>query len=81
MLRFRLNINTNHKDNDIAALGFHGMGREEVIDRMLPEVFAASDIIQSRPNDYKYGTFRAGRFCSNTDRVHCFYALFTITNN
>ena len=81
MLRFKMNINTNHKDNDFAALGFHGMNREEKIDKMLNEVFAGSDMIQSRPNDYKYGTYVAGRFCSNTDRVHCFYALFTVTNN
>jgi hypothetical protein len=81
MLRFKMNINTNHKDNDFAALGFHGMNRVETVDKMLNEVFAGSDMIQSRPNDYKYGTYVAGRFCSNTDRVHCFYALFTVTNN
>ena len=81
MLRFKVNINTNHKDNDIAALGFHGMNRTETVDQMLSDVFVPRDIIQSRPNDYKYGTFKAGRFCSNTDRVHCFYALFTVTNN
>jgi hypothetical protein len=81
MLRFKMNINTNHKDNDLASLGFHGMNRVETVDKMLNEVFAGSDIIQSRPNDYKYGTYVAGRFCSNTDRVHCFYALFTVTNN
>ena len=81
MLRFKININTNHKDNDFAALGFHGMNRVETVDKMLNEVFAGSDMIQSRPNDYKYGTYVAGRFCSNTDRVHCFYALFTVTNN
>jgi hypothetical protein len=80
MLRFKVNINTNHKDNDLAALGFHGMNRVETVDKMLNEVFVGSDMIASRPNDYKYGTFMAGRWCSNTDRVHCFYALFTITN-
>lgn len=81
MLRFKLNINTNHKDNDFASLGFHGMNRTETVDKMLNEVFAGSDMIQGKPNDYKYGTYVAGRFCSNTDRVHCFYALFTVTNN
>lgn len=81
MLRFKMNINTNHKDNDLASLGFHGMNRTETVDRMLNEVFVANETIQARPNDYKYGTFTAGRFCSNTDRVHCFYALFTVTNN
>ncbi|WP_166437231.1 thiol-activated cytolysin family protein [Niastella caeni] len=80
MLRFKCNINTNHKDNDLAALGFHGMNRVESVDKMLNEVFAGSDMIQAKPNDYKYGTYVAGRWCSNTDRVHCFYALFTITN-
>jgi hypothetical protein len=81
MLRFKLEINTNHKDNDFASLGFHGMNRTEIVDKMLNEVFVGTDMIQSRPNDYKYGTYVAGRFCSNTDRVHCFYALFTVTNN
>jgi hypothetical protein len=81
MLRFKLNINTNHKDNDFASLGFHGMNRTETIDKMLNEVFVGTDMIQGKPNDYKYGTYVAGRFCSNTDRVHCFYALFTVTNN
>ena len=80
MLRLKLNINTNHKDNDFASLGAHGMNRVEIVDRMLNEVFVGSDMIQGKPADYKYGTFTAGRFCSNTDRVHCFYALFTITN-
>jgi hypothetical protein len=79
-LKFLCNINTNHKDNDIAALGFHGMKRTEVVEKMLNEVFVGSDQIAARPGDYKYGTFTAGRWCSNTDRVHCFYALFTVTN-
>lgn len=81
MLRFKIEINTRHKDNDFAALGEHGMKRVEVVDKMLNEVFVPSDMIQARPGNYKYGTFTAGRFCSNTDRVHCFYALFTITND
>jgi hypothetical protein len=80
MLRFKIQINTRHKDNDLAALGFHGMNRTETVDKMLNEVFVGSDMIQGKPADYKYGTYTAGRFCSNTDRVHCFYALFTITN-
>lgn len=80
MLRFKIDAKTNHKDNDFAALGFHGMSRSEIVDRMLPDVFVSRQTIQSRPASYKYGTFAAGRFCSNTDRVHCFYALFTITD-
>ena len=81
ILRFKIEINTRHKDNDFAALGEHGMRRVEVVDRMLNEVFAASDALAANSNGkYTYGTFRAGRFCSNSDRVHCFYALFTITD-
>lgn len=80
-LRFKIEINTRHKDNDFAALGEHGMRRVEVVDKMLNEVFAASDALAANSNGkYTYGTFRAGRFCSNSDRVHCFYALFTITD-
>ncbi len=81
MLRFKLNINTRHKDNDFAALGQHGMNRVEVVDKLLSEVFVPSDNIGADPNRYKLGTFKAGKFCSNTDRVHCFYAFFTVTNN
>lgn len=81
MLRFKIEINTRHKDNDFAALGEHGMNRVEVVDKMLNEVFASSEAISTDSRGrYKYGTFKAGRFCSNTDRVHCFYALFTITD-
>jgi hypothetical protein len=80
MLKFFCDINTNHKDNDIAMLGFHGMKRTEEVDKMLNEVFAGSEQIAANENKYKYGTFTAGRWCSNSDRVHCFYALFTVTN-
>ncbi|MFN9710093.1 MAG: thiol-activated cytolysin family protein [Bacteroidota bacterium] len=80
MIRFKIDIKTNHKDNDFAAVGFHGMSRPETIDKMLSEVFVSRQTIQSRPANYKYGTFSAGRFCSNTDRVHCFYGLFTVTD-
>ncbi len=81
MLRFKIEINTRHKDNDFAMLGEHGMRRVETVDKMLNEVFVSSeDYAAKRNSDYKYGTFTAGRFCSNTDRVHCFYALFSITD-
>ena len=80
LLRFFCEINTNHKDNDIAMLGFHGMNRTERVDKMLNEVFVGAEQIAANENRYKYGTFTAGRWCSNSDRLHCFYALFTVTN-
>jgi len=80
MIRFKVDIKTNHKDNDLASVGFHGMSGPQVVDKMLPEIFVSRQTVQSRPSDYKYGTFSAGRFCSNTDRVHCFYALFSVTD-
>lgn len=80
MVRIKMNVNTNHKDNDLAQLGFHGMNRTEVVDRMLPDVFATQDAIQKNQAKYKYGTFKAGPYCSDTDRTHCFFSIFTITN-
>lgn len=80
LFKFFCEINTNHKDNDIAALGFHGMNRTERVEKMLNEVFVGAEQIAANENRYKYGTFTAGRWCSNSDRVHCFYALFTVTN-
>lgn len=80
LFKFFCEINTNHKDNDIAALGFHGMNRTEKVEKMLNEVFVGAEQIAANENRYKYGTFTAGRWCSNSDRVHCFYALFTVTN-
>ncbi|MFT3979344.1 MAG: thiol-activated cytolysin family protein [Ferruginibacter sp.] len=80
MVKIKMNVNTNHKDNDLAVLGFHGMNRTETVERMLPDVFASADMIQRNQAKYKYGTFKAGPFCSNTDRSHCFYSIFTITN-
>ena len=58
----------------------HGMNRTEVVDRMLPDVFATQDAIQKNQAKYKYGTFKAGPYCSDTDRTHCFFSIFTITN-
>ncbi|MBN8667388.1 MAG: thiol-activated cytolysin family protein [Chitinophagales bacterium] len=82
MFRFFIEINTRHKDNDFAALGEHGMRRVEVVEKSLNEIFASREAIATDSRGrYKYGTFKAGRFCSNTDRVHCFYALFSVTES
>lgn len=82
VIRIYMNINTNHKDNDFAALGFHGMNRVEMREYRLNEVVKTrEDYNQKRNAEYKYGTLKAGNFCSNTDRMHCFYSLFSITND
>lgn len=82
MFRFFIEINTRHKDNDFAALGEHGMRRVEVVEKSLNEIFASRESIATDSRGkYKYGTFKAGRYCSNTDRVHCFYALFSVTES
>jgi hypothetical protein len=79
LLRVSINVNTNHKDNDFASLGAHGMNRIETRDVFLHDVVKTSE--QARTNaDFKYGTWEVGKFCSNTDRVHCFYGLFSVTN-
>jgi Thiol-activated cytolysin len=72
------NINTNHKDNDIAALGFHGMRREETRTYRLNEVLVTSREIATRA---KYGSMITGPYpsYSGSDRVHNFRAHFTVT--
>lgn len=81
LVRFSLNINTNHKDNDFAALGFHGMNRVETKDYWLKDILVTQDdYTRNKDTTYKYGTLQVGKFCSNTDRVHCFYGFFSILN-
>jgi hypothetical protein len=79
LVRVSINVNTNHKDNDFASLGAHGMNRVETRDAFLHDIVKTSE--QARTNaEFKYGTWEVGKFCSNTDRVHCFYGLFSVTN-
>lgn len=81
LIKFSLNINTNHKDNDLSALGYHGMNRVETRDYRLRDVIKTSEeVTRGSSGAYKYGTLQVGKFCSNTDRQHCFYGLFSVTN-
>ncbi|WP_165933554.1 thiol-activated cytolysin family protein [Arundinibacter roseus] len=81
LIKISLNVNTNHKDNDFAALGYHGMNRVETRDYWLKDVVKTSEeVARGSSGTYKYGTLQVGKFCSNTDRQHCFYGLFSITN-
>lgn len=75
---FKCNINTNHKDNDFAALGFHGMKRVEERSFRLSEVLVNSQEVSTRA---KYGSIQVGPFDSFTgsDRQHRFRAHFTVT--
>jgi hypothetical protein len=74
--RVTTEINTNHKDNDVAALGFHGMGRKETVVFKLSDVLAQRQDVQGRA---KHGSMIAGPFRSNTDRLHSFRAHFLVT--
>jgi hypothetical protein len=71
-------INTNHKDNDFASLGAHGMKRIETRTYRLNEVLVTSQEIQTRA---KYGSMIAGPYSSysGSDRQHNFRAHFTVT--
>ncbi|MGF2412195.1 thiol-activated cytolysin family protein [Ferruginibacter sp.] len=71
-------INTNHKDNDFAMLGFHGMKRAETRTYTLNEVLVNS---QEKTTKAKYGSMITGPYASysGSDRVHNFRAHFTVT--
>lgn len=71
-------INTNHKDNDLASLGFHGMRRTEERSFKLNQVLIKQDDIRTEKG--KYGSMTAGPFTSysGSDRVHQFRAHFTV---
>lgn len=73
------NINTNHKDNDFAALGFHGMNREESKTFKLDEVYITKEKLQA--GEKRYGSMIAGPYTSHagSDRQHAFRAHFTVT--
>lgn len=77
-IKVTCNINTNHKDNDIAALGFHGMRRNEVRTYRLSEVLVNSQEVATKA---KYGSMILGPFgsYSGSDRVHNFRAHFTVS--
>jgi hypothetical protein len=75
---FKCNINTNHKDNDLAALGFHGMQRVEERAFKLNEILVNSQELSTKA---KYGSIQIGPFLSHagSDRPHNFRAHFTLT--
>lgn len=72
----KCNINTNHKDNDVAALGFHGMDRVETQQFTLRD--ALLDI--NSATEVKYGSLIVGPFTSHSrsDRQHEFRAHFAV---
>jgi thiol-activated cytolysin len=74
----KTDINTNHKDNDFAALGFHGMKRVEARTFRLNEVLVTSQELRTRA---KYGSMIAGPYpsYSGSDRQHNFRTHFTVT--
>jgi len=75
---FRCNINTNHKDNDLAALGAHGMNRVEERSFRLSEILVNSQEVATKA---KYGSIQVGPFVSHSgsDRPHQFRAHFTVS--
>jgi Thiol-activated cytolysin len=75
----KCDINTNHKDNDIAALGFHGMKRVETQSFRINDVIATSQNLRTDPNK-KYGSMIVGPYTSysGSDRNHNFRAHFDV---
>jgi hypothetical protein len=77
-IKVTANINTNHKDNDFASLGFHGMRRDETRTYRLNEVLVNTTEIATKA---KYGSLIVGPYTSysGSDRVHNFRVHFTVS--
>jgi hypothetical protein len=74
VLKVTTDIKTNHKDNHLAMLGFHGMKHPVV--REIPLKDALYDPGQA--DKEKYGSWIVGPFSSESNRLHSFRAHFTV---
>lgn len=68
-------LKTNHKDNHIAMLGFHGMKR--AVTREMPLKDALFDQSQAETK-HKYGSWVVGSFSSESNRLHSFRVHLTV---
>jgi len=78
-----MQIQTYHKDNDFAVLGWHGMAQSETYRqslRFLLDQNANRNISCPGANSVErlWGS-ETPRYCSTTDRVHCFSTLFSVS--
>jgi hypothetical protein len=74
-LKITSEIKTNHKDNHLASLGFHGMKTAVVRDVPLKDALLDPSLVRT---DHKYGSYIAGPFSSESNRLHSFRAHFTV---
>jgi hypothetical protein len=74
-LKITTDIKTNHKDNHLASLGFHGMKSAVVRDVPLKDALFNQSLART---DHKYGSYIAGPFSSESNRLHSFRAHFTV---
>jgi thiol-activated cytolysin len=74
-LKITTDIKTNHKDNHLASLGFHGMKAAVVRDLPLKDALLNPSLART---DHKYGSYIAGPFSSESNRLHSFRAHFTV---
>lgn len=75
VLKVTTDVKTNHKDNHIAMLGFHGMKRP--VTREIPLKDALFDESQAATK-HKYGSWIVGPFSSESNRLHAFRIHFTV---
>ena len=77
-VEFIMQATTDHKDNDFASQGIHGMSLPVTKKLMLKDLVTLKQTIQTDKLIY---TYKLGGFQSNTNRNKVFNALFTITPN
>ena len=79
IVEFTMKATTDHKDNDFAKQGIHGMPRAETRTIPLQELIPESATKPTAEADKPLYTYKLGGFASNTDRIKIFNALFTIS--
>jgi hypothetical protein len=77
LVKFVMKATTDHKDNDFASQGIHGMQNEVVKEMMLQDLIPTEEQIKS---NHIY-TYKLGPFPSNTNRNKFFHAMFSVKVN
>lgn len=79
LLVTKCRLEAEHKDNDFAAPGWHGMGNEEARETRLGDLLRNTQRQNQLEGDNNSRILVAGPYQSNTDRPHAYRAQFKIT--
>lgn len=77
LVKFFMQATTDHKDNDFASQGIHGMPNVVVKEMMLQDLIPTAEQL----NNKDVYTFKLGPFPSNTNRNKFFHAMFSVSVN